>query len=59
MGPLKTASHFAAIHRQTLPCPLFRSPHTAGGFHFCQGCCRASILLLPPPHCGSTLGFAP
>ncbi|CAI9555952.1 unnamed protein product [Staurois parvus] len=23
--------------------PLFRSPHTAGGFHFChRGCCMAS-----------------
>ncbi|CAI9553613.1 unnamed protein product, partial [Staurois parvus] len=26
----------------TLPCATFRSPHTAGGFHFFIGCCMAS-----------------
>ncbi|CAI9536676.1 unnamed protein product [Staurois parvus] len=26
----------------TLPCATFRSPHTAGGFHFVIGCCMAS-----------------
>ncbi|CAI9597677.1 unnamed protein product [Staurois parvus] len=25
-----------------LPCATFRSPHTAGGFHFVIGCCMAS-----------------
>ncbi|CAI9572475.1 unnamed protein product [Staurois parvus] len=29
-------------HRHTLPCATFRSPHTAGGFHFVIGCCMAS-----------------
>ncbi|CAI9541565.1 unnamed protein product, partial [Staurois parvus] len=32
----------AAIHRHTLPCATFRSPHTAGGFPFVIGCCMAS-----------------
>ncbi|CAI9532667.1 unnamed protein product [Staurois parvus] len=43
----------------TLPCATFRSPHTAGGFHFVIGCCMALPLLLPapPPHCDSTLWF--
>ncbi|CAI9581346.1 unnamed protein product [Staurois parvus] len=26
----------------SLPCATFRSPHTAGGFHFVIGCCMAS-----------------
>ncbi|CAI9575364.1 unnamed protein product, partial [Staurois parvus] len=40
-----------------LPCATFRSPHTAGGFHFFIGCCIGLPLLLPP-HCGSvTLWF--
>ncbi|CAI9605905.1 unnamed protein product, partial [Staurois parvus] len=30
MGPC-TASHAARLHRHTLPCATFRSPHTAGG----------------------------
>ncbi|CAI9565269.1 unnamed protein product [Staurois parvus] len=34
MGPC-TASHCCCLHRHTLPCATFRSPHTAGGFHFC------------------------
>ncbi|CAI9567985.1 unnamed protein product, partial [Staurois parvus] len=29
-----TASHCCCLHRHTLPCATFRSPHTAGGFHF-------------------------
>ncbi|CAI9531566.1 unnamed protein product, partial [Staurois parvus] len=33
MGPC-TASHCCCLHRHTLPCATFRSPHTAGGFHF-------------------------
>ncbi|CAI9581207.1 unnamed protein product, partial [Staurois parvus] len=47
MGPY-TASHCCCLHRHTLPCATFRSPHTAGGFHFVIGCCMASPLLLPP-----------
>ncbi|CAI9603275.1 unnamed protein product, partial [Staurois parvus] len=35
MGPC-TASHCCCLHRHTLPCATFRSPHTAGGFHFCH-----------------------
>ncbi|CAI9549418.1 unnamed protein product, partial [Staurois parvus] len=38
MGPC-TASHCSCLHRHTLPCATFRSPHTAGGFHFVIGCC--------------------
>ncbi|CAI9534532.1 unnamed protein product [Staurois parvus] len=38
MGPC-TASHCCCLHRHTLPCATFRSPHTAGGFHFVIGCC--------------------
>ncbi|CAI9595904.1 unnamed protein product, partial [Staurois parvus] len=41
MGPC-TASHCCCLHRHTLPCATFRSPHTAGGFHFVIGCCMAS-----------------
>ncbi|CAI9562412.1 unnamed protein product, partial [Staurois parvus] len=52
MGPYTASSHAAArsrvshgslyglhcccLHRHTLPCATFRSPHTAGGFHFCH-----------------------
>ncbi|CAI9546465.1 unnamed protein product [Staurois parvus] len=45
----------------TLPCATFRSPHTAGGFHFCHRVLYGLPLLLPPPpHCGSThSGFGP
>ncbi|CAI9609150.1 unnamed protein product, partial [Staurois parvus] len=33
----------AAVSIATLcPCATFRSPHTAGGFHFFIGCCMAS-----------------
>ncbi|CAI9596654.1 unnamed protein product [Staurois parvus] len=48
MGPC-TGSHCCCLHRHTLPCATFRSPHTAGGFHLVIGCCMASPLLLPPP----------
>ncbi|CAI9620248.1 unnamed protein product, partial [Staurois parvus] len=41
MGPC-TASHCCCLHRHTLPRATFRSPHTAGGFHFVIGCCMAS-----------------
>ncbi|CAI9622525.1 unnamed protein product, partial [Staurois parvus] len=33
MGPC-TASHCCCLHRHNLPCATFRSPHTAGVFHF-------------------------
>ncbi|CAI9611885.1 unnamed protein product, partial [Staurois parvus] len=33
MGPC-TASHCCCLHRHTLPCATFRSPHTAGVFNF-------------------------
>ncbi|CAI9620052.1 unnamed protein product, partial [Staurois parvus] len=36
MGPC-TASHCCCLHRHTLPCATFRSPHTAAGFHFVIG----------------------
>ncbi|CAI9531726.1 unnamed protein product [Staurois parvus] len=42
MGPC-TASHCCCLHRHTLPCATFRSPHTAGGFHFVIGCCMPPI----------------
>ncbi|CAI9558418.1 unnamed protein product, partial [Staurois parvus] len=55
MGPC-TASHCCCLYRHTLPCATFRSPHTAGGFHFCHRVLYGLPLLLPPPpHCGSTL----
>ncbi|CAI9550901.1 unnamed protein product [Staurois parvus] len=55
-----TASHCCCLHRHTLPCATFRSPHTAGGFHFCHRVLYGLPLLLPPPpHCGSTLWFGP
>ncbi|CAI9585033.1 unnamed protein product [Staurois parvus] len=50
------------LHRHTLPCATFRSPHTAGGFHFCH---RSAVwppiaAALPPPHCGAPhSGFGP
>ncbi|CAI9574404.1 unnamed protein product, partial [Staurois parvus] len=59
MGPC-TASHCCCLHRHTLPCATFRSPHNAGGFHFCHRVLYGLPLLLPPPpHCGSTLWFWP
>ncbi|CAI9557761.1 unnamed protein product [Staurois parvus] len=47
MGPC-TASHCCCLHRHTLPCATFRSPHTAGGFHFCHRVLYGLPLLLPP-----------
>ncbi|CAI9536591.1 unnamed protein product [Staurois parvus] len=54
MGPC-TASHCCCLHRHTLPCATFRSPHTAGVFHFVIGCWQGCWqitglpLLLPGP----------
>ncbi|CAI9577106.1 unnamed protein product, partial [Staurois parvus] len=45
MGPC-TASHCCCLHRHTLPCATFRSPHTAGGFHFCHRVLYGLPLLL-------------
>ncbi|CAI9552156.1 unnamed protein product, partial [Staurois parvus] len=55
--------HCCCLHRHTLPCATFRSPHTAAGFHFVIGCwqimgvshccCQACNLPwapVPPPH---------
>ncbi|CAI9609353.1 unnamed protein product [Staurois parvus] len=42
MGPC-TASHCCCLHRHTLPCATFRSPHTPAGYHFVIGYCMASI----------------
>ncbi|CAI9556442.1 unnamed protein product, partial [Staurois parvus] len=36
MGPCTAASHCCCLHRHTLPCATFRSPHTAAGFPFCH-----------------------
>ncbi|CAI9533468.1 unnamed protein product, partial [Staurois parvus] len=44
-----TASHCCCLHRHTLPCATFRSPHTAGGFHFVIGCWQITGLPLLPP----------
>ncbi|CAI9604116.1 unnamed protein product, partial [Staurois parvus] len=62
MGPC-TASHCCCLHRHTLPCATFRSPHTAGVFHFVIGCWQITGLPIaaarpvichgpqyPPPH---------
>ncbi|CAI9565819.1 unnamed protein product [Staurois parvus] len=49
MGPC-TASHCCCLHRHTLPCATFRSPHTAGGFHFVIGCCLLTLLVVPFCH---------
>ncbi|CAI9609655.1 unnamed protein product, partial [Staurois parvus] len=67
MGPC-TASHCCCLHRHTLPCATFRSPHTAGGFHFVIGCWRdygppiaaARPVIchgppLPPPHAAASV----
>ncbi|CAI9610687.1 unnamed protein product, partial [Staurois parvus] len=59
MGPC-TPSHCCCLHRHTLPCATFRSPHTAVVSIFVIGCCMASPLLLPPrPHCAPHSGFGP
>ncbi|CAI9615033.1 unnamed protein product, partial [Staurois parvus] len=49
MGPC-TASHCCCLHRHTLPCATFRSPHTAAEF-FDIGCWQITglPLLLPGP----------
>ncbi|CAI9617970.1 unnamed protein product [Staurois parvus] len=39
-------SHCCCLHRHTLPCATFRSPHTAGGFHFVIGCWQITGLPL-------------
>ncbi|CAI9609600.1 unnamed protein product [Staurois parvus] len=57
-GPC-TASQCCCLHRHTLPCATFRSPHTAGGFHFVIGCCMASPMPLPPTLWLHTLVLAP
>ncbi|CAI9608193.1 unnamed protein product, partial [Staurois parvus] len=60
MGPC-TASHCCCLHRHTLPCATFRSPHTAGGFHFCHRVLYGLPLLLPS-HCHTVAphsGFGP
>ncbi|CAI9547906.1 unnamed protein product, partial [Staurois parvus] len=61
MGPC-TASHCCCLHRHTLPCATFRSPHTAVCSIFCHRvladygphcCCQAPNLPwapVPPPH---------
>ncbi|CAI9617002.1 unnamed protein product [Staurois parvus] len=56
--PLLLSPFFAQICHAMA---TFRSPHTAGGFHFCHRCCMASHCCWepPPPHCGSTLWFWP
>ncbi|CAI9617139.1 unnamed protein product [Staurois parvus] len=58
-GPC-TASHCCCLHRHTLPCATFRSPHTPAGFPFCHRLLYGLPLLLPPPpHCGSKHWFWP
>ncbi|CAI9557155.1 unnamed protein product, partial [Staurois parvus] len=47
----------AVLHRHTLPCATFRSPHTAAGFHFVIGCWQITA-----SHCcspGPNLPWAP
>ncbi|CAI9533339.1 unnamed protein product, partial [Staurois parvus] len=59
MGPC-TASHCCCLHRHTLPCATFRSPHTLLVVSiFVIGCCMASHCAASTPHCGSTLWFWP
>ncbi|CAI9577640.1 unnamed protein product [Staurois parvus] len=51
MGPC-TASHCCCLHRHTLPCATFMSPHTASVFpFFCHRCWQITglPLLLPGP----------
>ncbi|CAI9555972.1 unnamed protein product [Staurois parvus] len=43
MGPC-TASHCCCLHRHTLPCATFRSPHTPAVFHFVIGCWQVTGL---------------
>ncbi|CAI9589712.1 unnamed protein product, partial [Staurois parvus] len=60
MGPC-TASHCCCLHRHTLPCATFRSPHTAGGFPFCHRVLYGLPIAAASTatHCGSTLWFWP
>ncbi|CAI9533338.1 unnamed protein product [Staurois parvus] len=54
------ASHCCCLHRHTLPCATFRSPHTLLVVSiFVIGCCMASHCAASTPHCGSTLWFWP
>ncbi|CAI9555677.1 unnamed protein product [Staurois parvus] len=60
--PCKRASQCCCHHRlQLLPCATFLwSPHTAGGFHFCIGCCMASHCCCLHRHTvATTLWFCP
>ncbi|CAI9579926.1 unnamed protein product, partial [Staurois parvus] len=41
MGPC-TASHCCCLHRHTLPCATFRSPHTLMVSRVCHGSLYAS-----------------
>ncbi|CAI9533763.1 unnamed protein product [Staurois parvus] len=45
MGPC-TASHCCCLHRHTLPCATFRSPHTAG---VCSIFCHRVLADYGPP----------
>ncbi|CAI9595909.1 unnamed protein product, partial [Staurois parvus] len=54
-----TASHCCCLHRHTLPCATFRSPHTAGGFHFVIGCWQITGLPLLPALGSRNLPWAP
>ncbi|CAI9576266.1 unnamed protein product, partial [Staurois parvus] len=59
MGPC-TASHCCCLHRHTLPCATFRSPHTPAGFHFVIGCCMASHCICLHRHTvAPNTGFGP
>ncbi|CAI9603964.1 unnamed protein product, partial [Staurois parvus] len=50
MGPC-TASHCCCLHRHTLPCATFRSPHTLLVSRVCHGSLYGLPLLLSPsPH---------
>ncbi|CAI9560366.1 unnamed protein product [Staurois parvus] len=53
IGVPVTGSHCCCLHRDTLPCATFRSPHTAGGGSiFCHRVLRQITglpLLLPGP----------
>ncbi|CAI9585372.1 unnamed protein product [Staurois parvus] len=46
MGP-STASHCCCLHRHTLPCATFRSPHHCWWVPFCH----RVLADYGPPHC--------
>ncbi|CAI9590375.1 unnamed protein product [Staurois parvus] len=48
MGPLYGLPLLLSPSPHSAMC-LFRSPHTAGGFHFCHRVLYGLPLLLPPP----------